>query len=216
MSYAYAVFDSLKNTYTNWGLMLESVSIPLPEPQIISVDIPGMNGCLDLSDTLTGDISYNNRPATLVFSVFNTYDDWAALISLVSNYLHGKKRKMVLDIDTGFYYYGRFTVDTSKSDEVLSTIAIKGTVDPYKYELNPTVVTRAVSSSASVTLTGLRMPVVPVINSTAVMTVTYGGTVYNLAIGNNTIPGINLVEGSNTLLFTGTGTVTITYQRGQF
>jgi hypothetical protein len=60
------------------------------------------------------------------------------------------------------------------------------------------------------------MSVVPVINSSAVMTVTFGGTVYNLAIGDNTIPEINLVEGNNTLLFTGTGTVVITYQRGTF
>lgn len=216
MSYAYAIFDATKNTYTDWGLMLESVSIPMPEPQLITIQIPGMDGLLDLSEVLTGAVNYYTREISLVFSAMNTYDSWAALISQIASYLHGRKRKMVLDIDSGFYYYGRFTIDSSKSNEATSTITISGIVDPYKYETDPVEVTEAIVVSESVVLVGLRQPVVPLINSTAIMTVTFGGEVYNLAVGDNTIPDINLVEGNNTLLFTGTGTVEITYQRGTF
>ena len=216
MNYAYAVFDNEKNTYSDWGLMLESVSIPLPDPQIVTLQIPGRNGALDLSEVLTGSVNYNNRVVSLRFSALNSYDEWASLVSQVSSYLHGRLRKMVLDIDTGFYYYGRFSVDSSKSDEATSTIVITAVVDPYKYELDPVEFTKLIVTSEEVVLVGLRMPVVPVINSSAIMTVTFDEVVYNLAVGDNIIPDINFIEGDNTLLFTGTGTIIITYQRGTF
>jgi len=215
-NYGFAVFDSEIDTYEDWELMLEGVSIPLPAAQIVSVPIPGMTGELDLTDVLSGYANFNNRLITITFSVLETYDNWAVLISRIANYLHGQKRKLVLDIDPDYYYYGRFAVDSQKTDEALATIVIIGIVDPYKYEIAQQVIVQAVSGTYSLVLQGAPMPVVPVINSTAVMTVTFGGVAYNLAIGNNTIPEVCLVDGANTLLFTGTGTITLTYLRGTF
>lgn len=214
--YAFAVFDGEKDTYSEWGLMLESVSIPLPSAQIRSIHVPGMTGALDLTEVLSGNVDYNNRMMTLVFSAAQSYDSWSILISDIANYLHGRKRKIVLDIDPGYYYYGRFAVDSNKTDEALCTIVITGTVEPYKYENAPQELTVPVSSEQTIILMGSAMPVVPTISSTDEMTVEFNDNEYDLEIGDNLIPEICLVEGSNTLFFTGDGTITITYLRGSF
>jgi len=224
MSYAYAEFDvntfgsgTSKNTYSTWGLMLESVSIPMPEPQTNYIQIPGRDGALDLSEALTGSVNFNDRPVTMQFSILNTYDNWAALLTTIASYLHGKKYKMRLDIDLTFYYYGRFTVDSSKSDEATSTIVITGIVEPYKYEVAITSVTHNIAGSGVVNHVGLRMPTpVSITTPGAGWTVVFNGVTYTLASGLNVIPQIILVEGNNGMTFFGTGFPIVSYRRGTF
>ena len=215
MGYAYAIFNGEKNTFEDWGLMLSNVSIPLPSAQIITVPIPG-GGLLDLSEVLTGRVNFNARTVTLTFDAMNSYDEWPELIAKISNYLHGKSKTLIFDNDVSFYYSGRFAVDTSKSDEATTTVVITGMVDPYKYDVEPSEILLSVVTSASFLVYGSRMPVVPIVTVSAIMTVTFGGVVYSLVVGANTIPGVCLVEGENTLLFTGTGNITISYRGGSF
>jgi len=82
MAYAFAVFDNEMDTL-DWGLMLSSVSIPLPTAQIITVPIPG-GGLLDLSEVLTGRVNFNNRTVTLIFDAMNAYDEWRQISASLS------------------------------------------------------------------------------------------------------------------------------------
>ena len=214
MGYAYAIFDGEKNTFEDWGLMLSRVSISDPEPQIITTDIPGRNGPLDLSEVLTGYVTYKNRKIELEFDASSSYDEWPALRSKISNYLHGKSRKIVFDNDPEFYYFGRFTVDHRLSDEATATVIITGSVDPYKYDAELSEVSLTGAGSKTATIYGSRMPVVPTITAGSSTTVTFNGTVYAVAAGANTIPGVCLVEGENTLVFAGGGNITISYRGG--
>ena len=216
MDYAFAVFDNEINTYTDWGLMLEHpASIPLPVAQTVITNIPGGTP-LDLTEVLTGVANFNTRTLNLPFSILSSYDDIGSLTSRIANYLHGQKKRVVFDNDPSFFYYGRFSVDTKLSDASTADIVIVGVVDPYKYEIHPQSVALTVTTSKTIKLQNTRMPVVPTITSDAIMTVTFGGVVYALAVGENIIPEVCLMEGENTLLFTGTGSVTLTYTRGQF
>lgn len=214
MPYPYAIFDGEKNTFADWGLMLSGVSISDPEPQTITTDIPGRNGPLDLSEVLTGYVNYKNRKITLEFDASSSYDDWPALRSKISNYLHGRNRQIVFDNDPEFYYYGRFAVDHRLSDEATATVIITGLVDPYKYARELTEI--SLTGPGTATIYGSRMPVVPTITAASATTVTFNGTAYAVPAGANLIPGVCLTEGENTLVFAGGGNVTISFRGGSF
>jgi hypothetical protein len=62
------------------------------------------------------------------------------------------------------------------------------------------------------------MPVVPVITTSAEMTLTFtiAGVVYtiNLSAGTHNIPSLMLIEGDTEIGITGAGSITFTYQKG--
>lgn len=57
------------NLYRNHRIVLENFKIGLPEPKLTTIDIPGRNGKLDMSEALTGYISYYNREVELVLGI---------------------------------------------------------------------------------------------------------------------------------------------------
>ena len=50
-----------KHTERDWGLRMISMVIPMPEPKTNYIDIPGADGSLDLTQSLTGNVPYNMR-----------------------------------------------------------------------------------------------------------------------------------------------------------
>ena len=104
--------------------------------------------------------------------------------------------------------------------------------DPYKYELTASdedwlwdsfsfekEVIRdykelEVNGSLSLNVPGTQRWVIPEITVSAAMTVSYDGKDYELKQGTNKIYDIVIKEGENVLMFTGTGTVTISYRGG--
>lgn len=130
-----------KNTWEDWHLIPTSrpvVSPPSPKTQ--AVEIPGANGQIDMTEALTGYPLYSNRTGSFEFIVVNdTYslveyhEDWAEVYSEISNYLHGRKMKMVLEDDPDWYYEGRFAVNSWKSGDHFSNITIDYNVEPFKW-----------------------------------------------------------------------------------
>ena len=59
-------FDGI-HSYEEWGLKLKSVSIGLPEEKQVFVDVPGMNGQLDLTEAQNGGSVYGMRTLEFVF-----------------------------------------------------------------------------------------------------------------------------------------------------
>lgn len=218
-----------KNTWDDWRLIPSSR--PLfnpPTPKTNTVEIPGGDGVLDLSEALAGRPTYNNRTGSWTFYVTNGFKDWSVLYSEIMAYLHGRSFKAFLEDDPGYFYEGRFSVNAWKSNKDYSQITIDYNVGPYKKDVSSsgsdwlwdtfnfeTGIIRnyknlAVSGSLSVVVIGDIMESVPIIIcSTSGMTVEHSGNVYNLSKGSNTISKIVLHSGENTLLFTGQGSITI-------
>ena len=62
-------FDG-KHSYFDYGLYLNKPpDYGTPEMRTISLDIPGMNGSLDYTEAITGDVTYSNRQQTYLFVV---------------------------------------------------------------------------------------------------------------------------------------------------
>lgn len=221
-----------KHTYDNWGLKWEEVNISFPDIKTNYIDIPGGDGLLDLSEALTGDIQYSNRTINLTFNIECNFFNWQSKISEISNYIHGKKLKITLDTDKGFYYYGRVSINTNKTNMVDGELVIQCNVEPYKYESLSSIETwtwddfnftssiirdykdLVVSGSLALTVQGRRKKIVPIFISNSIMTVTFNGVDYELPIGSTQVLDIELVEGDNILTFTGTGIISVDYRGG--
>ena len=134
-------FSLAKNTWTDWYLIPSSRPVINP-PDIKTkyVDIPGADWHLDLSTVLTGDIAYGSRTGSIDFIVDNGFlsdykaDAWYSVYSTILNHLHGQLLKCTLEDEPDFYYQGRFSVNSWKSEKTNSKITIDYDLAPYKYE----------------------------------------------------------------------------------
>lgn len=220
-----------KHSYNDFGLILSSKSISLPKAKTKTVEIPGADGVLDLTECLTDDVKYQNRTLQFTFTVVDPLASWAAVLSEVTNFLHGRKLRIYMDWDKNYYYEGRCSVNQFKSDKRTAAIVIDCDCDPYKIEKNSSsdpwvwdtfsfvdgiiyINKVTVSGSATTTLINRRKVVSPTFICSAAMTATFGGVTYNLPAGTTTVLDIRLQEGENIISFKGNGTVQIDYKGG--
>lgn len=123
-----------KNTYADWKLL--AVTRPIispPEPKTNFVDIPGGNGSLDLSESLTGYPLYSNRTGSFKFRVLNVGVPWSERYSEIMENLHGKAMMIVLEDDPEWFYKGRVSIDSWESGNTWSEITINVQVEPFKW-----------------------------------------------------------------------------------
>lgn len=125
------------NTYDDWHLVATSRPvIAMPTPKTQYIDIPGANGTIDLSSSLTGYPVFNDRTGSLEFYVLNDYQSWTDLHDKIASYLHGKRLRLSLEDDPKYYYEGRLKFNSWKSEKSYSRVIIDYTLDPYKYCIN--------------------------------------------------------------------------------
>lgn len=202
------------HSFNEWGLLLKEKEIKAPEPKVQKIEIEGGDGDLDLTEFF-GEVKYNNRSLSFTFGKMNIVPDgFLALYSVVQNAIHGKKMQVILDDDPAFFYSGRVTVNEWKSNKNLGEIVIDVDAEPYKMKLVETVVSKAVSGSASIILANSRKRVVPVITTNAEMKISFGGYSGTFSAGTFTIPELELIEGNNTVAVTGTGNISFRYREG--
>lgn len=227
-------FDGI-HTYTEWGLRLKEIVIGTPEVKTAYVEIAGMDGLLDLTEAQNGGVRYGMRTLDFIFDARGcSYRMWTDLLSKIATALHGQKKKIVLDIDPEYYYEGRCSINTEKTDEVLAQIAISCYCDPYKLSVISTdqpwiwdtfsFVDGIIRYTADiqidsgtgwqdVRLIGYPKNTILKIISSAPVRVRYDGATYTLVAGENIMWDIELGSGEQTLSFSGTGVITIV-QRG--
>ena len=125
-----------KNTWDDWRLVPSSRPVFNPPAQKVkTLDIPGGDGVIDLSQALTGYPVYQNRTGSIEFIVMNDFKPWHMAYSDIMDYLHGQSMKAVLEDDPEYFYEGRFTVNAWKSEKDWSRIVIDYDVGPYKWSV---------------------------------------------------------------------------------
>lgn len=205
-----------KHTFDDWGLVLTEKSLGLPEPKISSVKIEGADGEIDTSEVLSGEIRYNNRPLTFKFTMTDEYDDFHDKVTRIANYLHGRKMRIILDEDNLCYYFGRCTINEWLTDRRIAQIAIDCDCEPYKYDLNDTIIIATINGNTKVNVYGKRMTVCPKIIATGNIQMMVDGEGVPIPSGKECeMLDVLIREGENTLMFTGSGTVRLTYIGGE-
>ena len=135
-----------KNTWDDWHLVPTSLPVFNPPAQKVkTIDIPGGDGVIDLSQALTGYPVFQNRTGSFEFIVPNGFEPWESgrieqapwhsVYSEIMDYLHGQSLRAILEDDPEYFYEGRFTVNSWKSPKDWSRITIDYSVGPYKWSV---------------------------------------------------------------------------------
>ena len=220
-----------KNTYKDYKLLVQSLIISTPNPKEELIDVPGADGELDFSESLTGDIKYQKRTITISLAKRKN-ESCLAEYSQIQNDLHSKTMKIILSNDSSFYYYGKVKVKDYDRYSLLHTIDIECDVEPYKYDLfasdedwewdpfdfetgiiNETK-DLVVDGELEVSILGRRQKVVPKFVCENPLQLIFNEQTYNLPAGGSYSPDIEICEGENILKFFGNGHVTIEYRGG--
>lgn len=202
------------HSYNDFSLILSQKIIGTPSPKTETIDIPGGDGVLDLTEFF-GETKYNNRNLSFEFSSIVPQSDFMNQFSHIQDAIHGQKMRIVLDDAPEWYYTGRISVSEWKAEKAVGKLTIDCDCEPYKTKLSETIVTSAVNGPVSVILTNSKRSVVPTIDITGEVQLTFGDNFYTLAAGRYDLPGVRLVNGENTILLDGAGTATFRYlERG--
>lgn len=225
-----------KNTWDDWKILpTERPVFAPPKPKTTYIDIPGGNGALDLSESLTGYPIYENRTGSFKFRVMNDYVEWHERYTEIMEYLHGRSMNAILADDPDYFYKGRFSVDSWESGDTWSQITIGYTVDPYKWSVeistqNPVFSNINISSpsewinknfNGNLFGTAPISPVLNVVDSDGLMArfvndyLDIDKTIY-LTDGKNIIPDFVIYgQNSYSFMFKGVGNVSIEFRTGR-
>lgn len=203
------------NTWYDWRLFLCTKDIPDAEPKTNYVNIDGMSGTLDLSESLTGEITYNDRTLTASFwTDIGNRTDREALLHKISASLHGKKVKIIEPDDPEHYFYGRIKIGNKKNNVSYAEFTVEAVCDPWRYAIEE--ITRRVDVNNTTTEV--------VINNNGVKTlcpdiivdgnvkVNYNGSTISLNSGAYKISDIKLRQGVNIIGVSGNGSVKFSYR----
>ena len=204
-----------KNTWYDWRLYLTAKDIPDAEPKTNYITIDGMDGTLDLSESLTGEIKYNDRTITASFWTDNgDYKDRNALLRSIVSQFHGKKIKIIEPDDPDHYFYGREKIKSQKNILPYAEFTIEAICEPWRYAINESV-RRAEVESESVTNVVINnngvKTLCPTITITGSVNVIYNGVKTSLTDGAYKISNIKLYQGVNIIGVSGNGSATFTY-----
>lgn len=231
--------EKVKRTFEDFGLKMLSFYIPEPAPKLNKIDLPFSSGSVDLTDAL-GETPYNDRDGlNFEFKLYDgSYERWEYAKSQLAMFLHGKRLKMIVDSDLGYYYVVRLEVDSTKSNKYNSTIVLKGSSDPFKYDLIASndpwkwdsfnFFTGIIQDTSDITVAGTRdvniiagamatCPEFYVSKIDTVLYVEFEGKEYefNKGIGKYRFPQIKISGKDATLKINGYGKVSIAY-RGRY
>lgn len=223
------------HSFKEWGLKLKGIRIGLPEEKTAFIDVTGMNGQLDLTETQNGGIVYGMRDLEFIFDARNcNYQNWSWLLSKIARSIHGGKKKIVLDTDPEYFYTGRCAVSTTKSNEVKAEIIVTCKCDPFKMTSTSengdwlwdpfSFIDGVIRDIAGLTIDSPNSwQKVPVygwtynealeIRSSDAMKLQFNNQEYDILAGANIMVQFDIQEGENDLYFKGHGTITI-IQRG--
>lgn len=200
------MFDSY-HTYRDFNLYIEEKTITPPTPKTNYVTIPYGDGDIDLTEAL-GEVKYNNR--TLNFKCFTIISNskFEQYKNNLVNKIHGKNFKIVLDVDSGYYYKGRVTITEASCKGQYASIVISCNVEPYKLknkitEIEYFITKNDIEKAKNIILKNSRKSVIPTIITDKDIIIRYNNKDISLQAGEHRILEVLLVQGDNIIKIAG-------------
>ena len=209
------IFNNEKSAYRDWNIVLTKVEIPPPTPKTMTIEIKGADGIIDLSEALTNDVKFKNRTIKMTFEVLDD-TQYYSITSEIAKYLHGRNVTFKLSNDSLYYYTGRASINSWECVKRKGVIVITVDADPYKYEINEQITNIKLNNETkSVVLINGRKHICPTLDVTGSVKLIWNGATYALSEGKQKVLKFVLNEDKNLVSFNGSGTVKITYRRGE-
>ena len=179
-----------EHTYRDWNAAISNLDIiSVPEPNTVLVDVPGRNGRLDLSEALTGDVSYSNRTIKLVLIASVNIQSWRDISDHIFNKFHGRKVKVTFDDDPKHYYSGRASVSDPQRIRNGASLTLTVDADPFRYakaEKHVRIPGAGTAESSGVIENSGRMTVAATITADVECQMIVDGKTYSLIAGEQT------------------------------
>ena len=194
------IVDGVDLTVRFQMILLDGYTLSPPEPKTYTVDIPGGDGVIDLTQSLTGDVAYKNRQQEFTFAVINP-DSFERIKTEVSNFLHGKEFDYQISMDPGYTYHGRFSVKEYKHTlyaypGLVGTFDIDIDAQPYKLKKHMSFKLNA-TGGKMFTLESGRKPVHPVIECSQPCRVRWKNVIVNVPAGTYRLNDVLFNYGQN-------------------
>lgn len=211
----YFILDKF-NTWYDLHLILTAKSIPDAEPKTNYIKLDGMSGSLDLSESLTGEITYDDRAISATFwTDHGNRKDREALLRKITASLHGKKIRIIEPDDPNHYFYGRVNIKSKTNNLAYAEFTLEAVCDPWRYANEETVRRVDVNTSAVMDVVinnnGVKT-LSPTITVTGAVEITYDGQKIPLIAGSYRVSDIKLRQGVNIIGVSGNGSATFSYR----
>lgn len=203
------------NTWYDWGLILTAKNITPPEPKTNYVELDGANGTLDLSESLTGEVVYNDRTIAASFwTSEGSYKDREKLLRNIVAALHGKKIKIIEPDDPTHYFYGRVTVKSVTNILPYMEFSIEAVCEPWRYAVDDTerIINVYNSSVDAVIINNGVKTLSPIITVSGSVDIAHNGVTVSLSEGSYRLTNVKLYSGVNVITISGRGSATFTYK----
>ena len=210
-------FDSM-DSYDKWGYHLAHKVIGEAEPKYNLVQVPGGVGYIDLTGAL-GVIGYNERELELTMKDIADHNKFVRHYSAMQADIHGKRCKITLSDDPGYYWDGRCSVGAMEQDGMACYVPVVVICQPYKLKQSKTVVQddSLTEEYKEIVLSNDTMPTIPTITVQQETTIEYNGATYSINTGSHRLLGIVLGAGGGKIkakALGGSGSIKIEYQEG--
>lgn len=207
-------FDKF-NTFYDWHCILTSKDATDPEPKTNYIDLDGMNGTLDLTESLTGEVTYNDRE--IVASFWTDYGNRADREKLLQNIvrsLHGKKIDIIDPDYPDHFCRGRVVITKKVNNLAYAEFTIEAICEPWRYANDETVrVVNVAGNSVDVVINNQGVKTLsPYLTVNGDVVITVNGASSNLNTGTYLMTGIKLKSGANIVNVAGDGSVVFTYR----
>lgn len=196
------------------NLHMTDFSTVEPTARRITVDVPGRDGLLDLSE-YAGKLSYSNRTLTIQLEGVMFINDFRDIQAELSRTVHDQECKIVLEYDREFYYVGRVSVSSSMSNPMHAVFTFTCDCEPYKYREHITSLSYDVEGERLLNIFNLHQKVIPTISVDADMSIEFNGMEFSLEKGNTyRTADILFDKGFNELKCVGNGNIIVEFREG--
>ena len=200
--------------YRHFHAVLEDYDIESPEPKIVKVSIPGRNGDLDMSEALTGTISYNNRQITVRLGLVGRLEERLEREQKILQLIAGNRVRLSFSHLEGCFKGRCWVKEIHLDNDSHTTIVFSFDCEPYRYELENHEISLELSGeNEEVQCKNLQMPTQPIIITTNKTTIQFQKQSITVQAGEHLLPFL-FTSGENIIKISGSGMVTIQYQRG--
>lgn len=225
-----------KNSYTDFRLTIEKISIQPPSKKKIKDSVPFQNGSYDFSTVGSGgDIVYTEREIKITFNLINRdktelYSHYTAVLEWLFN---APKGKMLFNFMPGYYFLGEVE-NAPNFEEVLQRagkLEVMFICDPYKYGIEnygkllwnnvdfllPDYIQQTTFNIIGSKTVIIGVPgnnsIVPDVIVTANMNCTLNGYTANFTVTKSKDYKFKLKPGLNTITIIGTGNIDFQFQK---
>jgi len=223
-----------KNSYIDYGITIESVSIQPPSKKKIKDSVIGMNGSYDFSTIATnGEITYNEREIKVKFNLITNnkaklYIKYGEILEWLMDI---GKSQLVFDFMPDYYFIAEVE-EAPSFEEVLQKagrLEVIFVAEPFRTGINlegsdiwdifnfETDVVQDtgfdIVGTKTINIINVGRLVCPTINVTTAMSLIFNSKTYNLVVGNNKFYGLKLLNGDNNMVVNGTGHISFVFRK---